>query len=56
MPPGVVTYSWAAQTRLNATYRRLAAKKGAHTAVVATARELAGFVWGLITEHLEPAR
>jgi len=56
MPPEVVTYSWAAQTRLNGTYRRLAAKKGAHTAVVATARELAGFVWGLMTEHLEPAR
>jgi transposase len=55
-PPEVVTYSWAAQCRLNATYRRLAAKKGAHTAVVATARELSGFVWGLMTDNLGPAR
>jgi len=35
--PEVVAYSWAAQCRLNGTYRRLAAKKGAHTAVVVTA-------------------
>lgn len=44
MPPEVAAYSWTAQVRLNATYRRLAARKGAHTAVVATARELSGFV------------
>ena len=31
--PGVVAYSWAAQCRLNTTYRRLAARKGPHTAV-----------------------
>ncbi len=56
MSPEVVAYSWAAQVRLNAVYRRLAAKKGAHTAVVATARELSGFVWGLMTDNLGPAR
>lgn len=55
-PPEVAAYSWAAQVRLNGTYRRLAAKKGAHTAVVATARELSGFVWGLMTDNLGPAR
>ena len=54
--PEVVAYSWAAQCRLNAVYRRLSAKKGAHTAVVATARELSGFVWGLMTDNLGPAR
>jgi transposase len=54
--PEVVAYSWAAQCRLNGTYRRVAARKGAHTAVVATARELSGFVWGLMTGNLGPAR
>jgi transposase len=54
--PEVAAYSWAAQVRLNGTYRRIAAKKGAHTAVVATARELSGFVWGLMTDNLGPAR
>ncbi|MCL4554847.1 MAG: transposase [Actinobacteria bacterium] len=38
------------------THRRCAARKGAHTAVVATARELSGFVWGLMTDNLGPAR
>jgi transposase len=55
-PPEVAAYSWAAQVRLNGTFRRLSAKKGAHNAVVATARELAGFVWGLMTDNLGPAR
>jgi len=54
--PEVAAYSWAAQVRLNAVYRRLAAKKGSYTAVVATARELSGFVWGLMTGNLGPAR
>jgi transposase len=54
--PEVVAYSWAAQCRLNATYRRIATRKGAHTAVVATARELSGFIWGLMTDNLGPAR
>lgn len=55
-PPEVAAYSWAAQVRLNGTFRRLSAKKGAHTAVVATARELSGFVWGLMTDNLGSAR
>jgi len=51
-PPEVVAYSWAAQCRLHATYRRLAPKKGANKAVVAVARELAGFVWGAMTDNM----
>lgn len=54
--PEVAAYSWAAQCRLHGTYRKIAARKGAHTAVVATARELSGFIWGLMTGNLGPAR
>ena len=54
--PEVAAYSWAAQVRLNRTYRTISARKGAHTAVVATARELSGFVWGLMAGNLGPAR
>ena len=54
--PEVVAYSWAAQCRLSGTFRKVAARKGAHTAVVATARELSGFVWGLMTGNLGPQR
>lgn len=54
--PEVAAYSWAAQCRLNGTYRKISARKGAHTAVVATARELSGFIWGLMTDNLGPAR
>jgi transposase len=48
-PPELAAYSWAAQCRLHATYRKLAAKKGPNKAVTAVARELAGFVWGAMT-------
>jgi len=54
--PEVAAYSWAAQVRLHGTFRKISARKGAHTAVVATARELSGFVWGLMTDNLGPAR
>lgn len=47
-PPEVAAYSWAAQCRLNSVYRRLTARKGSHKAVVAVARELSGFVWGVM--------
>jgi transposase len=50
-PPEIVAYSWAAQCRLNTTYRKLAAKKGPNKAVVAVARELSGFVWGAMTDN-----
>lgn len=50
--PEVAAYSWAAQCRLSGTFRKIAARKGAHTAVIATARELSGYVWGLSTGNL----
>jgi len=50
--PEVAVHSWAAQCRCHGTYRKITARKGAHTAVVATARELSGFVWGLMTGNL----
>jgi transposase len=56
LPPEVAAHSWAAQCRCHGTFRRIAARKGSHTAVVATARELAGFVWGLMTDNMGPAR
>jgi len=51
-PPEVIAYSWAAQCRLHATYRKLAAKKNANKAAVAVARELSGFVWGVMTGNM----
>ena len=50
--PEVVAYSWAAQCRLNTTYRKIAARKGANKAVVAVARELSGFIWGAMTGNM----
>jgi transposase len=49
LPPELLAYSWKAQTRLHAVYRRLAARRGANKAAVAVARELSGFVWGAMT-------
>jgi len=51
-PPEVAAYSWAAQCRLHATYRKLAPTRGPNKAVVAVARELSGFAWGLMTERI----
>jgi transposase len=51
-PPELAAYSWAAQCRLHATYRKLAARKGPNKAVVAVARELSGFVWGAMTDRM----
>ena len=50
LPPEVVARAWTAQLRLCGRFRRLAARK--HTrqvAVVAVARELAGFLWAEMT-------
>jgi len=51
-PPEVAAYTWAAQCRLHTVFRKLAAKKGSHKAVVAVARELSGFVWGLMVDRI----
>ena len=52
-PPEVAAYSWKAQCRLSATYRKLAVKKGSNKAVVAVARELSGFIWGAMTDRMD---
>lgn len=51
-PPDVAAYSYEAQCRLHGTYRKLSARKGPHKAVVAVARELSGFCWGLMTGNM----
>jgi hypothetical protein len=49
----VTDVAWRAQQRLHARYRTLAGKKGPRKAVIAVARELAGFVWALARAHAE---
>ena len=46
LPRETVIRAWAAQLRLCARFRRLAARKESRTIVAtAVARELAGFLW-----------
>jgi hypothetical protein len=48
LPKAITDIAWAAQLRLNAKFKRLLARKVMKTkAVVAVARELAGFVWAI---------
>jgi transposase len=48
MPKPITDIAWKAQLRLTAKYKRLAARRVMKTkAVVAVARELAGFVWAI---------
>jgi transposase len=48
--PQTLARSWKAQQRLHATYRKMLGRgKSPGTAVVAVARELAGFVWAEMT-------
>ena len=47
-PSEVTAYAWAAQCRLCTRFRQLAARRD-HNMAVAVARELAGFVWGMMT-------
>ena len=48
LPKEVTDIAWKAQLRLNAKFRRLVARRVMKTkAVVAVARELAGFVWAI---------
>jgi transposase len=51
-PPEVIAYAWTAQLRLCGKFRKLALTKGPNKATVAVARELAGFVWGMMTGHI----
>ena len=48
LPKAAIDIAWAAQLRLNGKFRRLQARRLLKTkAVVAVARELAGFVWAV---------
>jgi transposase len=53
LPQEVLAYSWRAQLRLHARFNRIAAKGSRNVAAVAVARELAGFVWGLMTDNID---
>jgi transposase len=52
-PEVVIDIAWQAQERLHARYRKLASRKGRQKAVIAVARELAGFVWALARAHAD---
>ena len=52
-PEAVTAVAWRAQERLHARYRKLAGRKGRQKAVIAVARELAGFVWALARAHAD---
>ncbi len=52
-PEAVTDVAWRAQERLHARYRKLAGRKGRQKAVIAVARELAGFVWALARAHAD---
>ena len=45
VPPEMIDLAWRAQVRLHARYRHLSARIGSLKALVAIARELAGFIW-----------
>ena len=48
LPKGITDIAWKAQLRLNTKFKRLVARRVMKTkAVVAVARELAGFVWAI---------
>jgi len=51
-PAELVAYAIAAQQRLHTRYWRMAQRgKLSTVATVAIARELAGFIWGVMTER-----
>jgi transposase len=52
-PTAVTDVAWRAQERLHTRYRKLAGRKGRQKAVIAVARELAGFVWALARAHAD---
>lgn len=54
VPPAVVELDRRAQARLHQRYRSLVGRIGVNKAVIAVARELAGFVWAA-GQHVPPA-
>jgi transposase len=57
VPPEMIDLAWRAQVRLHARYRHLSARIGSLKALVAIARELAGFIWaaGHVLQEEVPA-
>jgi transposase len=53
-PPGVITHAWKAQQRLHQRYNHLTYRKRPQIAVVAVARELAGFLWSVMRDIVPP--
>lgn len=54
-PASIQAISWKAQQRLHKKYFRLLSRgKTSNTAIVAVARELAGFIWAITQELEEP--
>jgi len=51
--PKVIAYANKGNERLKRKFRSIAAHKPKPLAVTATARELACFIWGMMTDHLE---
>ena len=51
--PKVIAYANKGNERLKRKYRSIAARKPKPLAVTATARELACFIWGMMTNHLD---
>jgi transposase len=49
-PAPVIAHAWKAQQRLYTVYHRLAARRPTQIAVVATARELVGFLWATMRD------
>lgn len=56
-PGSIQSISWKAQQRLHKKYFRLLSRgKSSNTAIVAVARELAGFIWAIALEVEEPLK
>lgn len=49
-PVQVVAHAWKAQHRLHKVYHRIAHRKCSQVAVVASARELVGFLWAVLQD------
>jgi transposase len=54
-PAPVIAHAWKAQHRLYTLYHRLAHRRPAQIAVVATARELVGFLWATMRDVVPAA-
>lgn len=48
MPASVIAHSWKAQQRLYRRFHQISHRKSSQIAVVAVARELAGFIWAVM--------